>query len=41
MVKGDSGAAPGHWVIKGGNAQTGALKTYWDGGRAKGCKGCR
>jgi hypothetical protein len=34
MVKGDSGAAPGHWAIKGGDAQAGMLKTYWDGHRA-------
>ena len=34
MVKGDSGAAPGHWAIKGADAQTGTLKTYWDGHRA-------
>lgn len=34
MVKGDSGAAPGHWAIKGGDAQAGTLKTYWDGHRA-------
>eukprot|EP01048_Picozoa_sp_COSAG05_P013307 COSAG05_NODE_1405_length_4969_cov_12.779466_3_plen_157_part_00 len=36
MVKGDTGAAPGHWAIKGGDAQTGALKTFWDGKRAPG-----
>jgi hypothetical protein len=36
MVKGDSGPAPGHWSIKGGNAQTGELKVYWDGERAPG-----
>ena len=34
MVKGDSGAAPGHWAIKGADAQTGTFKTYWDGHRA-------
>lgn len=34
MIKGDSGAAPGHWAIKGGNAQAGMLKSYWDGHRA-------
>ena len=26
----------GHWSIKGGDAQTGELTTYWDGPRAKG-----
>ena len=26
----------GHWAIKGGDAQTGALKVYWDGPRAPG-----
>jgi hypothetical protein len=26
MVKGDTGPAPGHWAIKGGDAQTGKLK---------------
>merc|ERR1740117_1663735 len=36
MIKCDSGAAPGHWAIKGGNAQSGDLKVYWDGHRAKG-----
>ena len=36
MIKGDSGAAPGHWAIKGGDAQTGPLKSYWDGERAAG-----
>ena len=35
MLKGDSGAAPGHWAIKGGNAASGALAVYWDGPRAK------
>ena len=30
MIKGDSGARPGHWAIKGGNAQAGGLKVYWD-----------
>ena len=34
MIKGDSGAAPGHWAIKGGDAQAGPLKSYWDGKRA-------
>ncbi len=34
MIKGDSGPAPGHWAIKGGDAQIGALKSYWDGHRA-------
>jgi hypothetical protein len=27
-------AGPGHWAIKGGDAQTGQLKVYWDGKRA-------
>ena len=27
---------PGHWAIKGGDAQTGELKVYWDGARAPG-----
>ncbi|KAL1505101.1 hypothetical protein AB1Y20_008860 [Prymnesium parvum] len=36
MIKGDSGPAPGHWAIKGGNAQAGGLKVYWDGERAPG-----
>ena len=31
IVKGDSGPAPGHWAIKGGDAQAGELKSYWDG----------
>jgi hypothetical protein len=26
----------GHWAIKGGDAQTGSLKVYWDGKRAPG-----
>ena len=34
MIKGDSGDAPGHWAIKGGDAQAGELKVYWDGKRA-------
>merc|ERR1711907_591111 len=28
--------APGHWAIKGGNAQTGKLTVYFDGKRAPG-----
>jgi len=36
IVKGDSGAAPGHWAIKGGSAQMGELTVYWDGKRAPG-----
>merc|ERR1712216_923034 len=31
MVKGDTGGPPGHWVLKGGDAQSGDLKVYWDG----------
>jgi hypothetical protein len=27
---------PGHWAIKGGDAQRGALTVYWDGKRAPG-----
>jgi len=27
---------PGHWAIKGGDAQTGKLSVYWDGKRAPG-----
>ena len=34
MIKCFSGAAPGHWAIKGGDAQAGPLKVYWDGNRA-------
>lgn len=34
MVKGDTGPPPGHWAIKGADAQTGMMKTYWDGPRA-------
>lgn len=30
------GQVPGHWAIKGGNAQSGELKVYWDGKRAPG-----
>lgn len=33
MAKGDTGAKPGHFAIKGGNAQAGELTTYWDGPR--------
>jgi hypothetical protein len=39
MVKGDSESRhhpSGHWAIKGGDAQTGNLKVYWDGKRAPG-----
>lgn len=36
MVKGDSGPAPGHFALKGGNAQAGALQVFWDGWRPKG-----
>lgn len=35
MIKGDvSTAGSGHWAIKGGDAQAGGLKVYWDGKRA-------
>lgn len=30
------GSVPGHWAIKGGDAQQGGLKVYWDGKRAPG-----
>mmetsp|Transcript_118894 Transcript_118894/g.236910 ORF Transcript_118894/g.236910 Transcript_118894/m.236910 type:complete len:431 (+) Transcript_118894:52-1344(+) len=30
------GYQPGHWAIKGGNAQAGELNVYWDGKRAPG-----
>jgi hypothetical protein len=30
------GSMPGHWAIKGGNAQSGNLAVYWDGKRAAG-----
>ena len=33
MVKGDTGPKPGHFALKGGDAQTGELTTYWDGPR--------
>lgn len=36
MIKGDTGPAPGHWAIKGGDAQADGLKVYWDGARPKG-----
>ena len=36
MLKGDSGPSPGHFAIKGGDAQEGELRVYWDGGRPKG-----
>merc|ERR1719160_2001225 len=29
-------SVPGHWVIKGGDSQTGKLRVYWDGKRAPG-----
>jgi len=31
-----TGSSGNHWAIKGGDAQTGALTTYWDGARAPG-----
>merc|ERR1719440_409297 len=34
MIKGDAGGPPGHWAIKGGDAQSGNLTVYWDGPRA-------
>lgn len=33
MFKGDSGAAPGHMAIKGGDAQAGDLRVFYDGPR--------
>lgn len=36
MIKCDTGDAPGHWAIKGGDAQAGGLQYYWNGGRAPG-----
>ena len=36
MFKGDSGAAPGHFAVKGGDATAGELTVYWDGPRPKG-----
>ena len=30
------GLSPGHWAIKGGDAQQGELTVYWDGKRAPG-----
>merc|ERR1712050_394422 len=30
------GEIPGHWAIKGGDAQNGNLQVYWDGRRAPG-----
>ena len=36
MFKGDSGAAPGHMAIKGGDAQAGALTVFYDGWRPHG-----
>jgi hypothetical protein len=36
MFKGDSGAAPGHMAIKGGNAAAGTLTVLFDGWRPSG-----
>ena len=36
MFKGDSGAAPGHMAIKGGNAAAGTLTVFYDGWRPSG-----
>ena len=33
LFKGDTGPAPGHMAIKGGDAQTGPLTVYYDGQR--------
>ena len=36
VLKGDSGPAPGHWALKGGDAQQGNLTVFWDGARPSG-----
>jgi hypothetical protein len=36
MFKGDTGPAPGHMAIKGGDAQNGPLAVFYDGGRPRG-----
>ena len=36
LFKGASGAAPGHFALKGGDAQQGPLQVYWDGPRPHG-----
>ena len=36
VLKGDSGPAPGHWALKGGDAQQGNLTVFWDGARPNG-----
>jgi len=36
MLKGDRGASPGHFALKGGDAQAGPLRVYWDGQRPPG-----
>jgi len=36
MIKGDSGPSPGHFAVKGGDAQAGKLTVFWDGNRPKG-----
>lgn len=36
MFKGDTGPAPGHMAIKGGDAQQGPLTVFYDGWRPKG-----
>ena len=36
VLKGDSGPAPGHWALKGGDAQQGNLAVFWDGARPSG-----
>merc|ERR1711924_210669 len=33
LESGGSGGTPGHWAIKGGNAQSGKLRVLWDGPR--------
>ena len=36
MIKGDSGPSPGHFAVKGGDAQSGTLTVFWDGPRPHG-----
>lgn len=36
LFKGASGSAPGHFALKGGDAQQGPLQVYWDGPRPHG-----
>lgn len=36
MLKGDEGGSPGHWTLKGGDAQSGTLDSIFDGERPQG-----